>query len=51
MLGDKNQAFEWLDKAYQTRSNLGFLKVDPIFDPIRSDPRYADLLHRMGLPQ
>jgi len=51
MLGDKDQAFEWLNKAYQARSNLGFLKVDPIFDPIRSDPRYADLLRRMGLPQ
>ncbi len=50
-LGDKDQAFVWLDKAYQARSNLSFLKVDPAFDPIRSDPRYADLLRRMGLPQ
>jgi tetratricopeptide (TPR) repeat protein len=51
LLGDKDQAFLWLNKAYDARSNLFFLKVDPVFDPIRSDPRFADLLRRMGLPQ
>ncbi|HLK51702.1 MAG TPA: protein kinase [Bryobacteraceae bacterium] len=51
-LGDKNQAFEWLEKAYNDRSAwLVNLKVDPLFDPIRTDPRYNDLLRRVGLAQ
>jgi len=51
-LGDKDQAFIWLEKAYQERSNyLAYLKVFPLIDPLRSDPRYADLVRRIGLPQ
>ena len=51
-LGDKEQAFVWLEKAYEERSNyLAWLKVFPILDPIRSDPRFADLVRRVGLPQ
>ena len=51
-LGDKDKAFEWLEKAYQERSNyIAYLKVFPIVDPLRSDPRFADLLRRVGLPQ
>src|SRR5688572_26910650 len=51
-LGDKDKAFEWLEKAYQERSNyVAYLKVFPIADPLRSDARYADLLRRVGLPQ
>jgi TolB-like protein/Tfp pilus assembly protein PilF len=49
-LGDKDLAFEWLEKAYLTRSfQFVSLKVDPSFDKIRSDPRFADLLNRVGI--
>lgn len=49
-LGDKDRAFEWLEKAYQRRSvGLRRLKWAFFFDPIRSDPRFHDLLRRMGL--
>jgi TolB-like protein/DNA-binding winged helix-turn-helix (wHTH) protein/Tfp pilus assembly protein PilF len=49
-LGDNEQAFVWLEPAYQEKSNiLMFLKTHPHFDPIRSDPRFANLLHRVGL--
>jgi tetratricopeptide (TPR) repeat protein len=49
-LGDYNQAFAWLERAYQEHSYmLKFLKVLPFFDPVRGDPRFADLLHRVGL--
>jgi DNA-binding winged helix-turn-helix (wHTH) protein len=51
-LGDKEQAFVWLEKAFQERTNyLAFLKVFPILDPLRSDPRYVDLVRRIGLPR
>jgi serine/threonine-protein kinase len=49
-LGDRDRAFEWLEKAYEDHSwVMLYLKVDPFFDPLRSDPRFADLLRRMGL--
>jgi eukaryotic-like serine/threonine-protein kinase len=51
LLGDKEQAFVWLDKAYDARSGLNFIKVNPTWDPIRSDARFIDLLRRIGLPQ
>jgi eukaryotic-like serine/threonine-protein kinase len=51
-LGDRDQAFASLEKAYQERDDqLLWTIVDPAFDGIRSDPRYGDLLRRMGLPQ
>jgi TolB-like protein/Tfp pilus assembly protein PilF len=51
-LGEKDQAFAWLEKAYGERtSRLGYLKVEPLWDPLRPDPRFADLVRRMGLPQ
>ncbi len=51
-LGDKDQAFAWLEKGYQQRDFwLTFLRGDPIFDSLRSDPRFQDLLHRIGPPQ
>ena len=49
-LGEYDQAFFWLEEAYKEQSNLlQFLKVHPIFDPIRDDPRFADLVRRVGL--
>jgi TolB-like protein/Tfp pilus assembly protein PilF len=49
-LGENDQAFVWLEEAYKEQSNiLQFLKVHPYFDPIRGDPRFADLLRRVGL--
>jgi serine/threonine protein kinase/tetratricopeptide (TPR) repeat protein len=51
-LGDKDEAFRLLEKAYeQHSSSMPNLAVDPFWYGIRSDPRYADLLRRMGLPQ
>jgi TolB-like protein/Tfp pilus assembly protein PilF len=50
--GDKERGFGWLERAYHERDdNLAAIKIDPTFAPIRSDPRYTDLLRRMGLPQ
>jgi class 3 adenylate cyclase/Tfp pilus assembly protein PilF len=51
-LGDKERAFEWLERAYQDRSSwLVWMKVEPRFDVLRSDPRFASLLSRMGLAE
>jgi serine/threonine-protein kinase len=47
-LGDKNRAIEQLNRAYDDRAGwIIYLKVEPIFDPLRSDPRFAELLSRM----
>ena len=49
-LGDKDQAFAWLEKAYQVRAgNLMWMKIEPKFDPLRSEPRFDDLVRRMGI--
>ncbi len=49
-LGEKDKAFEWLQKAYEDRSAyLVYLNVEPIWDSLRSDPRFTDLLQRMRL--
>jgi serine/threonine protein kinase/tetratricopeptide (TPR) repeat protein len=51
-LGDKDEAFRWLEKAYQQHSpTMCFLRADWFWYGMRSDPRYADLLRRIGLPQ
>ena len=49
-LGDKDKAFEYLDKSYHDRSEqLLYLAVEPVVDPLRSDPRFDALLKRVGL--
>jgi tetratricopeptide (TPR) repeat protein len=49
-LGENDRAFEWLEKAYQERdSDLVFLKVEPVWDNLRPDPRYPELLRWIGL--
>ena len=50
-LGDKDQTFRWLEKSYEEREGaLVYLNVEPMFDNVRSDPRFKDLVHRIGLP-
>jgi Tfp pilus assembly protein PilF len=49
-LDQKDQAFDWLQKAYQESFGIRYLN-DPRLDPLRSDPRFRDLVRRVGLPQ
>jgi len=51
MLGEKDAAFAALEKAFATRTSVVGIKANPDYDNIRSDPRFADILRRMGLPQ
>jgi tetratricopeptide (TPR) repeat protein len=49
-LGENEEALAWLEKGFKGRSSmLAFLKVDPYFDPLRGDPSFKDLVHRVGL--
>ena len=49
-LGDKNQAFVWLERAFEKHAvDLFTLKVEPMFDSLRADPRFTDLVRRVGL--
>ena len=50
--GEKDQTFEWLDRAYSQRDGgMAMIKYDPFLAPLRSDPRYLALVHKLGLPQ
>ena len=49
-LGDKDATFGWLNQAFETdRAFLSVIKIDPLFDTIRADPRYHDLLRKLKL--
>jgi TolB-like protein len=51
-LGELDRAFEWMERAYAARdSGLFFVRVIPHCDPLRQDPRFADLLRRIGIPR
>jgi tetratricopeptide (TPR) repeat protein len=51
-LGEKDKAFEWLNKAYDERSNwLVWLKADPRWAPLKDDKRYTELVNKIGLPE
>ena len=51
-LGDRDQAFAWLEKAREDQSEwIGWINSDARLDPLRGDPRFADLLRRVGLAQ
>jgi TolB-like protein/DNA-binding winged helix-turn-helix (wHTH) protein/tetratricopeptide (TPR) repeat protein len=51
-LGETDPTLEWLERGYEARPFfLPFIGVEPLFDPMRSDPRFQDLLRRIGLPQ
>jgi tetratricopeptide (TPR) repeat protein len=51
-LSERDQTFEWLEKGYEERAaGMLFLKSDPLWDGFRSDPRFVDLVRRVGLPQ
>ena len=57
LVRDKDRAFYWLDDAYRHKYSLGadggllWLKGNPFFGPLQSDPRFADLVRRVGFPQ
>jgi hypothetical protein len=51
MAQEYDEALEWLERAFETRDpNMPYITL-PVFDPLRSDPRFQDLLRRMNLPE
>jgi serine/threonine protein kinase/Tfp pilus assembly protein PilF len=50
-LGEKDKAFEWLEKDYQTKGDLTWIRWEVPYETLRDDPRYKDLLKRMNLPE
>ena len=50
-LGDRKSALDWLEKAYEERSYyVAYIKVSPIFDSLRSEPRFHEVLRKVFLP-
>ena len=50
-LGEKDEAFNWLEKAFDRRDGISYMVADPMMDPLRSDPRFAHLIQRLKLPK
>jgi serine/threonine-protein kinase len=51
-LGESDRAFEWLEKAFEARDwQMALLNVEPLFDSLRADPRFTELVRRVGLPR
>jgi hypothetical protein len=51
LMEDRDHTFEWLEKAYAERSGrMEYIKMEDFFEPFHSDPRYIDMLRRMGFP-
>ena len=51
-MGDHDHAFEWLERGFTGHSiRMEYIKTEPLLDGLRTDPRYVDLLRRMGLSQ
>lgn len=49
-LGEHAQVFVWLERAFEERTNIiKFIKVNPMYDSVRADPRFVDLVRRVGL--
>jgi len=52
IVGEKDEAISWLERGYEVRGgDMVLLKVGPHWDPLRSDPRFQDLLRRMNFPE
>ncbi len=51
LLGDKEKAFYWLERCYTEHAGMVWVKADPVFDSLHSDPRFAALLKRIGFPE
>lgn len=50
-IGDKNNAFEWLERSFENRDKgITYLRIDPCLDPLRADPRFQELIKRVGFP-
>ena len=50
-LGEKDKAFEWLEKDFQSKADLTFVRWEFVYESLRDDPRFKNLLKRMGLPE
>jgi tetratricopeptide (TPR) repeat protein len=49
-LNDKEKALSWLERCYNEQVGMNFVKIDPAFDNLHSEPRFVDLVKRMGFP-
>ena len=48
-LGERDETLDWLEKSFEERAGYLIFLADPVFDSLRSDPRFADLVRRVGL--